>query len=231
MADSTYLPRKEGELVTWSLNLSTFINADPTIYGLTLTQASDYAALQTAYSTAYTTANQDATRTKPNIVAKNVAKQALIESSRQLVAIIQAYPGTTDQMRADLQITIRDTEPTPIDPPVNPPAIAVVSRFNRDVTLRLYDETNPTSRARPQNVIGASIFTFVGDTAPTEVSQWHFEFQTNETVATVTFPESVPHGAKVWFTAYWFNMKSQSGPGTYPPISCYLDSGEVSEAA
>lgn len=227
----TYLPSREADLVTWSANMSTLINADPTSYGLTLTQASDYAALQTAYANAYTTANNDSTRTTPAIVAKNNAKQALIVSTRQLVDIIQAYPGTTDQMRADLQITIRDTEPTPIDPPTTPPSISVVSRYDRTVTLRIFDGTNPTSRAKPENVQGAAIFSYVGDDAPTTNEQWKFEHQATRNPVTITFPESVPHGSRVWFTAYWYIAKGDSSPALYPPISCYLDSGEAVEAA
>src|SRR5690606_23540128 len=99
MASSTYLPSREGELVTWSANMSALLTADPVIYGLTLGQASDFATLQTAYADAYTIANNDSTRTPASIVTKNDAKEALINGPggiRELVDIIQAFPGTTN---------------------------------------------------------------------------------------------------------------------------------------
>jgi len=38
---------------------------------------------------------------------------------------------------------------------------------------------------------------------------------------------TVPAGSKVWFTAFWFNRKSESGPATNPVYS-WTNNGGVS---
>lgn len=229
MPASTYLPSREGELVTWSDNFSTLINADPTAYGLTLTQASDYAALQTAYANAYATANQDPTRTRPTIIAKNVAKQTLIESTRQLVDIVQAYPGTTDEMRGELQITIRDYEPSPTPIPANAPIFSIlkVSGYKISYSMR---EPNSDSRGKPEGVIGAQLLGYVGETAPANPADWQSLGLVTRPLSYVILPSALyPAGSKVWLSAAWVNPKGQVGPLS-DPTSCYISSG-LSQAA
>lgn len=229
MSGTSYIPRKDSELVTFSLNLSTKINLDPTIYGLTITQASDYAALQTAYSNAYTVANTDSTRTKPTIVAKDEARAALVESTRQLVDIVQAYPGTTNEMRADLQITIRDTEPTPAPIPSTKPDMSIESTSGRTIRIRLRDADNPTSLGRPDGVAGANIMYYVGETAPSLSTEWVFGSMAGRPTTTLIIPGTVPAGSKIWITAFWFNTRKQVGPFATPLYTNISDS--VQEAA
>ena len=67
---STYLPRKDADLLAWSQNFLDVIGVDPTLYGLTLDQANTYNDVQDAYATAYATANHSSTRTKASIETK-----------------------------------------------------------------------------------------------------------------------------------------------------------------
>ena len=145
----TFLPKREADLVTWSTNLDTRLTADPLIYGLDIGQAAAYAALHGTFAAAFQAANEPSTRTPSAIQAKNDAKEALIEEARSLVNIIQAFPGTTNQMRTDLGITVPDTEPAPVPVPAWPPGIDIVSTYDRTVTLRLKDMSAPASRGKP----------------------------------------------------------------------------------
>lgn len=233
MAGSTYLPSKEGELVTWSANMNSLIGADPTIYGLTLGQATDFATLQSAYATAFTTANNDSTRTPSAIVAKNDAKEALINGPggiRELVDIIQAYPGTTNEMRSDLQITIRDVEPTPIDPPSTAPVLQVTEVWGRQITVRIKISSESESRGKPTGVAGATVLRAVGENPPPGPSGWEFVGSTTRTKYTFTMPEAIEPGTKVWVTAFWFNPRAQSGPGATPVWTMTNNAG-LSQAA
>jgi hypothetical protein len=80
------------------------------------------------------------------------------------------------------------------------------------VRIRLHDSTSSTRRGKPPGVSGASVFSFVGAVAPTDETGWTFEGNTSKTVVDVAFPSATAPGAKVWFTAYWFNARKQSGP-------------------
>jgi hypothetical protein len=212
MATTDFLPSREAELVTWSLNFKTRITAAPLPIGLSVIQATAYGALHDSFVTAYNAATNDGTNSRSATVAKNAAKKLLIANARLLAGIVQRFPGTTDTQRSELGLTVKDVEPTPIPPPANAPALEIVSTIGNTVRIRLKDIANPSRRGRPPGVDGAAIFSFVGAVAPTEESDWTFQGNTPRTSVNVTFPGATPPGAKVWFTAFWFNPRKQSGP-------------------
>lgn len=226
----TYLPTRESELVTWSGTFDAAVSASPTTYGLTAEQATAYTTAQAAFLQAYQLANNANTRTPSIIETKDDAKAALIALTRELVNIVQAFPGTTDTMRVDLGITVRDVDPSPVPVPETSPTIDVTSVSGFMVYLRLHNGES-TSRAKPAGVTGAALFSYVGDQPPTELSDWKFEGNVSKTTKlSVALPGSTPAGAKVWLTSFWFNTKKQSGPAT-PPVSTNIPGGGLSQAA
>src|SRR5207253_5343102 len=123
-----FLPSREAELLVWMNTFKTLIATNFAQYGLTTGQATSYGTLATSFQNAYNLANADATRSPSNIIAKNQAKDLLIASTRQLAGIVQKFPGTTNQMRSDLGLTVRDI-PTPIPVPSEPPVLDVHNRI------------------------------------------------------------------------------------------------------
>lgn len=212
MATTDFLPTREAELVTWSNNFNTRIGATPTTFGLTAAQATTYNGLNDAFVAAYDAATNDGTNSKSAIVTKNDAKALLIANARVLAGIIQKFPGTTNTMRSELGLTVKDVEPTPIPPPSNAPSILIKSVSGNTVRIRLVDPQNPTRRGRPAGVDGLAVFSFVGENAPTTEGAWKFEGNTTRTTVNVIFPSTTPAGSKVWFTAFYFNNRKQSGP-------------------
>lgn len=228
MATSSFLPSREADLVTWSLNFKTKITAAPTTYGLTAAQATTYGGLHDAFVTAYNAATNDGSNSTANIVTKNLAKKALIANARLLAAIVQKSPGTTNTMRADLGLTVK-SGPSPRPVPPSAPDIDVLSVAGNTVRVRMHDPANPTRRGKPFGVDGISVFTAVGAAAPTTEAGWTFQGSTSKTVIDVTFPSDTAAGAKVWFTAYYFNQKKQSGPAA-SPVSTNLAGGSAMAA-
>ncbi len=227
----TFLPSREADLIQWSRHFDELITADPLIYGLDAVQAAAYAALHTAFTTAYQTAADNNTRTPSAIQAKNDAKAALIAEARSLVGIIQSFPGTTNELRSDLGITVPDDEPTPVPVPGTAPGIAVDLVVGRTVTLRLSDRGNPESRGKPDGVDGATVFAYFGPTppAPSDTDAWTFKGNTGRTTTEIAFPPEIESGATAWFTAFWFNTRKQSGPAAMP-ISTQIP-GSLPQAA
>ena len=224
MPSSTdYLPTREADLVAWSTNFHALLTAAPApIYGLLAPQVAAYTALHNAWLAAYGVANQNSTRTPSSIVAKNDAKQNLINGVngiRQLVNIIQANPATTNQDRSDLQITVRDEQPSPAPIPLAGPALSVISTLGRSARIRLRDLANPDSRAKPEGVIGSTLFYFVGDAAPTDPQAWTFLANATRTLVDIDWPVAIAAGARVWLTAFWFNTRGESSPPSAEAIS------------
>jgi len=231
---SSYLPTVEADLVNFSVNFNTRINATPTAFGLTAIQSAAYTVLHDDFIAAYNLVTQDpVTRSTPNITAKNTAKNALINDPngiRDLVDVIQAYAGTTDEQRAQLLITIRDTTPTPAPIPSDPPDLSIVSTLGQNVKYRLRDSANPNSRGKPEGVAGAMFFYYVGETAPPTLDGWQSMGNFGKNVGSLAFSAAtVPPGSKVWLSAAWYNTRNQAGP-LAEPLSFFLPGG-LSQAA
>jgi hypothetical protein len=228
---ATFPPGREADLLNAALLFDTKITATPTAYGLVAAQATAFHALRQAFADAYAVAHDPLTRSPANIVAKDLAKKALLVNFRQLVGIVQKFPGTTNFTRSELGIPQRASEPSPIPPPATAPTLIVRSVTGRTVRIRLRAAASPDRRGKPDGAQGASLFSHVGATPPAALSDWTFEGNTSRTAAIdIEFPTDVPPGAVVWLTACWFNPRKQAGPAC-DPVQANLPGGGVSEAA
>lgn len=226
---ANYLPTRESELVAWSGNFAQVIGSDPLLYGLDLGQASAYTAAQEAFAALFASAQGNGTRTPAVIQSKKQAKAALIALTRELVNICQSWPGMTNEKRSLLGVTIRDVEPTPVPVPTTAPVIEVLGKWAQVIKIRLRD-ADSTRRGRPDGVVGATLFTFVGDQPPADISGWKFEGNVKDTVVELEFAPTVPPGSKVWITGFWRNNRDESGPATMP-IYDWTANGGVNLAA
>ncbi len=76
--------------------------------------------------------------------------------------------------------------------------------------------TRRRASAKPAGVKGASLFSFVADQAPSDLSAWSFAGDTTENVHDIVVPPQTAAGAKVWLTAFWFNNRMESAPEASP---------------
>src|SRR5688572_10494619 len=213
------IPTKDTLLVDWSTNANSRLTSAPATYGTTAAIATQYDALHDAFILAYNNmaaARASGTRSQSLTNLKNEARRDLLNFARPLYKTIQANTAVQASAKIELGIVVPDVEPTPLPPPADAPGIDIVSAVGNTVRLRLHDAANPTRKGKPLGVDGASVFSFVGAAAPTDPAAWKFEGNTTLTKFTVAFPGSVPPGAKVWFTAFWFNPRAQSGPAATP---------------
>lgn len=208
-------PRKDVDLAAWTANFASRIQTDFALFGLTSAQADAYRPLSSAYVSAHQMVINPNTNSKQAVIAKNQAKFNLLRSpggAWDLVDIVQAFPGTTDAMRGELGLRIKDLEPTPVPAPPNAPMLTIVATLNRTVKMTVRDIIDQNRRAKPEGVDGATILYHVGATAPQDASQWTFAMNTSKTAVDVLLPAGVPANSVVWFTAMWFNQRKQTSP-------------------
>lgn len=208
-----FLPNADNALLGWSSAFSEKINASPAAYSLSIAQAANYAELHAAFATAMAGC-APAIRCKSNVATKNAARALLRTNASQLSSIIKGQPTVTDAQRIALGLNVR-AMPTPSPQPAGGPGMQVISVPGWTVRLRLYD-MDVVTRTKPAGVIGASLFTYVGDEAPTDVSEWTFALNTGMSVVSVNFSSTLSPGTKVWLTARWFNGRKQPGPLASP---------------
>jgi hypothetical protein len=214
-----FLPGTDAGLAAWALNFDVKITAAPITYGLTALQAGVYHALRLAYVAALDVALAPTTRSTSTIFAKNTAKKSMVSASRELAAIVQAFPGTTDQMRIDLGLNVRKVPPQPSPTPDQSPLIDLLGVSGYTADVRLHADGEAIGRA--PNAAGATIWGYVGPNAPTQDSQWVPMGNHPKTKVQVTFTESTVPGMTIWLTARWYNSRMEYGPPA-APISANL---------
>jgi hypothetical protein len=225
---SMMFPRTDAGLLAWSLNFSTLISATPTDYGLTMADATAYAAVHAAFGTALAACDPNA-RNKGAVVTKNAARTTLKNQAKLLASTIYGTATVTDSQKVTLGIPPRAI-PRPVPAPGVPPVLEVLSVNAWTVKIKLHAAGSGSRRGKPAGVIGASVFSFVGATPPEDMGSWKFEGNTGRSNIDVAFDNSNAPGTKVWMTAFWFNGRKQSGPAC-APVPTNLQGGSVSMAA
>ncbi|HEV2295488.1 MAG TPA: hypothetical protein VGR35_16685 [Tepidisphaeraceae bacterium] len=167
-------------------------------------------------------------RSRSLVSDKNIQKLALLKYGRELYQIVQASRTVPDNKKIELGVHVRDTEPTPRPRPATAPDIDLLSMIGRAMKVRLHDSTIE-GRRKPAGVMGAAVFSYVGDQPPENTALWKFEANTTKTVFDIVFPETLAPGTKVWATAFWVNAKLQSGPPA-TPISALIQFGGMMAA-
>jgi hypothetical protein len=220
-----FLPNADQALLYWSKNFSAQINADYGAYGLSLADATQYAALHASFAAALA-ASAPQIRSVVSTAAKNEARALLRMRASQLSSIIKGQSNVTDVQRIALGLNVR-AKPTKSPRPEAAPGLSVESVRGWTVRIRLYDVATSGTRARPARTSGAALFSFIGDEPPTNASQWRFEQNTGSTLLEVTFPATIAPGTGVWLSAAWFDGRKRSGPMS-EPIRTNLQGGGVS---
>jgi hypothetical protein len=226
---SNFIPSREADLLSWSNNLATKLIAAPTDYGIDAAAATAFGGVQGAFASAYATAIDPDTRTPSAIAIKNTAKKNLIAAVRPLVQTLQASPVMTDGKRELLQIPIRDNDPTPIGPPEVMPVLRVAAVNGRVLDLELRRQDGETKQ-KPAGVRAAWLYSFVGDTPPVDLNDWHFRGGTTKSNPKLDFPITATPGTVVWVTALWVNPTDQPGPAC-APVNARISYQGLSEAA
>lgn len=213
------VPTRDSLLIPWGSNFDVKVTLSPPTYSLVAAQATAFHAAYTPYVTAYNammSARAAGTQSKVLTSTTASAKLTLLKIARELYAIVQSSNAVSPANKEDVGVVVRKVHPTPIPVPGEAPGIAVIATVGNTVKIRLFDVTDPTRRRRPPGTDGASVFSFVGAAAPTEESGWNFEGNSGVSDVSITFPSGTPAGAKVWFTAAWFNGRKQRGPAASP---------------
>jgi hypothetical protein len=205
----------DGPLLDFCVAFLAVITGNETDYGLVAGDSTALSAKVSAYQTAREATQNDTTRTPAAIETKDIAKQAVIGEMRSLYRKVLAANLPSDKLAA-LGLPIRDTEPTPVPVPTMRPQITVVSRDQNVVRLKLVDPDDPNRRGKPDGVDGVSVFSYVGEEPPELPQGWFFQGSSTRMLVDVEFPTSVAAGAKVWFTAFYYNTRAQQGPTAFP---------------
>lgn len=211
----SFFTGNDTELYVGSQNFAGLITATPTAFGLTATQATAYGLLNDAYAAAYQLAAAPTTRTRPNIAAKDAARAALKVMASDLAKVIDGTASVTNKQRIQLGLNVRKTRTT-IPVPSITPGVDIVSVTGTRVNIRVHNDAVVTKRAKPAGTAAAWVYTFVGETYPSDPGLWDFQGSTTKNTFEIDFPLTLAGGTQVWICAAWINAKQQAGPVCAP---------------
>ena len=218
-----FVPTREAELDEFVHNFDTRITASPTTVGLTAADATAFHALVLAWDAAFSVTKNRGTRSQSAVIVKDEKKVLMVRKLRALARVVQAYPGTTNEDRSLLRLTVpaeRQAQPVP----AFAPKLDVVRVDRNLVRVNLRDAQN-LSRLRPDFARAANVFSYVGAEPPAGADGWFFQGGTTRTRFDVVFDASLPMGTTVWLTAFWKNERDMSGPACDPVRVTLLGGG------
>lgn len=222
------LPRKDGAIVTFAVNVSTRINGSAALYQVSPAKVTAYDAALQAFADAYQISQDPATRTRAAVLLKDEKRAALVTALKEICYMVDANLAVPNDAKINLGLRPRKQRSRAQVPPKA--FLDVEGVTNNSVTVRVHsgEQSGP---ARPPFTDGMTVVYFVGDVAPTDPAAWSFALSTNKLTATVDLPIELPFGTRVWFAAFFFNTLKESGIASNPVSVRLTRGGETAQAA
>ena len=153
-----YIPGGDGPFDVWQRNFAGYVTAHFRELGLTVEEVTRLKSATLPWEEAYAAHGAARAAAKAARVEKVERRGDYERVIRELGRRIQAGESVTDEQRAALGLTVRDTQPTPVGAPKTRPLVVVEAGERLRHTLRYADESTPTRRARPRGVMGVEVW-------------------------------------------------------------------------
>ena len=207
-----YLPRKDKDFLAWIVNFFKYLfpslarfNFPASEYDLLKTQSDDF-------EKKLEISEEPASRTKPNIQAKNTARKLLEKTLQQDIKEFLIFNRTvTDEDRDILGLPIYKTTRTPSKVAGKSPNIEFDTSVPGQIGIHLYDKDGVHKRSKPEGQHGAEVASIVSDTPP---EKWedliHSDFVTRSPL--IKKFENDKRGKYLYVAGRWENTRGEKGP-------------------
>ncbi len=210
-----YIPGSDTGFQAWVDNFVTYANTHLAELGIGLPDIIPISTAQTDFDTKISdnvTAQQAAQSARQ---AKDASRDTLESLIRALVRQLQASGDVDDAERAALGITVPDTIKTTATGGISTRPIGSVDTSQRlRHEIRFVDEATPTSRAKPQGVMGCEIWVKVtaqGEAPPADPDE--LSFVTLDTASPYTVEYDGADGGKTaHYMLRWVKTSGDKGP-------------------
>ncbi len=200
-----YIPISDAEFDRWLRNLSKKLPSIATAIGVPQALIDKLVAAYADWRTAYTANQKIHNEAKGATETKNEKRVNAKSIARLLVGVLQAFPDLTDAQREILDITVRDTTPTPISPEyvmeIDPPLLKLDLRSGQ-VTIHFgVNPGNEHENAKPENIAGVKLWYRVGG------AEWEWlGYDTNS-----PYRHNIDLGEALEYRAQWLDKKMRTG--------------------
>lgn len=206
-----YIPSSESELVDWLDNFHTQLTAKKSALNVPDAALAKLATAKDDFKTKVADTKAKRIAYEASLEAEKDARRDAVAEARSLAQQVQREPSITNADRAQLRLTVRDTEPTPPSAPDSFPIVTVDTSKRLRHGLNWKDNKTPTSRARPEGVVYTELHSYVGTTPPTDTSQFKMVETYTKNSATIEYT-SADAGKTAYYNLRWVNSRKEKGP-------------------
>jgi hypothetical protein len=221
----TIIPTRQRNKRDWMKNLSAVIVANAAAYNVTPLQAGSLESAVTLFSDALDVVLDPSKKTTTTVAAKNTAEANAEALCKVMIGAIRPNPDISDELKLAAGIP-PEVKPMPVPPPSQRPAVEIVSVAGRTVKIAIHDSGSGTRKRKAVGAASAQVYSYVGETYPSDPSLWQFAGQATRSGYEIVFPDSVAAGAVIWVCAAWSNRRGETGPVSVP-ISTNVQGGGV----
>lgn len=210
-----YIPQGDSELLEFVNNFIDKISGNEAAYGLTAGDTAQMTALRDTFQTDYNDNLSKQIDAQTARAKKDSSRDPLKGKTRECSQRVQTFPGTTDAMRQELQITVKDTEQSSIGAPETRPVAEIEITAPLRHTINFYNEGGGGGKGKPDGVKGAEIFCKIGGEATVDEDDYKY-LGTDTASPYLAVHKAENAGQKAHYLLRWVNPKNEPGAWSNP---------------
>jgi hypothetical protein len=211
MPNNDWIPDPDGAFDTKFNLFNIFTQANGTTRGLSAGQLTELDDKHGDWSTSYDAHLAEQATAQMKAQTKNTARDAAETVMRALARIMQQHPAMTDADRAAAGLNVRDTTRTAAAAPTSRPIGVVDTSQRLRHTIYFKDENTPNSKKKPDGIMGAEIWCYLGATPPVDASLCSFVALDTSSPYVVDY-EGEDAGKIAHYFIRWVNTRGEKGP-------------------
>lgn len=209
-----YIPRGDSDLLGFADNFVKEIGGNEADFGLTAADTTEITALKANFGEAYDDNISKQTEARSAKTKKDGERKSLVSKLRESSQVVQQHPGTTDEMRSGLRLTIEDKEPSSIGEPATVPVAEIDTSVKLRHEINFYNEGSD-NKAKPEGVDGCEIFCKIAGEATMNEDDYRY-MATDTASPYLAFHKAENIGKQAHYLLRWVNAKGAPGAWSSP---------------
>lgn len=209
-----YIPKGDSELLEFAGNFISKISGSEASFGLVAGDTAALTAMRTTLQTDYDDNLSKQIEARTAREKKDNSRVSLEGKLRESAQRVQTYPGTTDMIRQELMLTVKDTTQSSIGEPETRPVAEVDTSVPLRHSIMFYNEGG-TAKGKPDGVKGAEIWCKIdGEATMNEADYRYLGTDTASPYLAVHKAEDAKKQAH--YLLRWVNPKGEAGAWSNP---------------
>ena len=209
-----YIPKSDIGFDQWFKKFRNYISANYTHLGVSVAEKNELISKHISWNTRYQNHIIATDTVRGTKEMKDNSRDDGESFSRNLAQRITTYSGTTDADREAMDLTVPDTEPTPLSEDVvltTPPPIVIIDHSQPRMAIVHFgaNPQNERDNAKPYGIKGARIWHHIGG-LPAEGEEW--SFLADDTNSPYTHVINNNATLTIAYRAQYFDRRLRLGP-------------------